>query len=90
MVEESPYKIYVNVDVEFTKDGKLIPRAIHWEDGTIYEIEKIKEVKRAASFIAGGTGIRYTVYVEGFEKHLFFGDNNRWFVEANRQVIAGK
>ena len=86
MIEESPYKIYVNVNVEFTKEGRLIPRAIHWEDGRTYVIDKITEVRRAASFLAGGTGIRYTIYVEGFEKHLYYGDNHRWYVEANKNV----
>ena len=86
MSEESPYKIYVNVNVEFTKEGRLIPRAIHWEDGRTYVIDKITEVRRAASFLAGGTGIRYTIYVEGFEKHLYYGDNHRWYVEANKNV----
>ena len=52
MIEESPYKIYVDVNVEFTKDGSLIPKAIHWNDDKTYEIEKITDVRRAASLIA--------------------------------------
>lgn len=82
MIEESPYKIYVDVNVEFTKDGSLIPKAIHWSDDKTYEIEKITDVRRAASLIAGATGIRYTIYVEGYESHLYYGDNHRWFVES--------
>ena len=84
MINESPYKIYVDVSVEFTKDGSLIPQAIHWEDGTTYEIQKITAIRRAASLTAGATGIRYTVYIDGYEKHLYYGDNHRWFVEAAR------
>ncbi|MBO4863936.1 MAG: hypothetical protein J5517_06205 [Eubacterium sp.] len=84
MIEESPLKIYVNVSVEFTKEGRLIPRAIHWDDGRVYEIQKITDIRRAASLAAGATGIRYTIYVDGFEKHLFYGDNHRWFVVANQ------
>lgn len=83
MFKESPYKIYVNVNVEFSKEGKLIPRSIIWDDGTIFEIQKVTDVRRAASRLAGETGIRYTIYVEGFEKHLYYGNNHRWFVEAN-------
>ena len=37
MFEESPYKIYVDVNVEFTKDGSLIPRVIHWSDDNRYK-----------------------------------------------------
>jgi hypothetical protein len=83
MIEESSLKIYVNVNVEFTKDGKLIPRTIHWADGTIYEIDRITDVRRAANIRVGGSGIRYTIYVDGFETHLYYGDDHRWFVEAN-------
>ena len=39
MIDESPYKKYVDVNVEFTKEGKLIPKSIIWEDGTTYEVQ---------------------------------------------------
>ncbi|MCR5544715.1 MAG: hypothetical protein K6F55_11280 [Eubacterium sp.] len=81
MFEESPYKLYVDVNVEFTKDGSLIPKSIRWDDETVYEIEKITDIRRAASLVAGASGVRYTVYVEGYEGHLYYGDNHRWFVE---------
>ncbi len=84
MIEESPYKIYVNVNVEFTKDGRLIPKAILWDDDKSYEIQKITDIRRSASLIAGATGIRYTIYVEGYESHLYYGDNHRWFVEGKK------
>ena len=85
MIEESPYKIYVDVNVEFQKDGTLIPRSIIWDDGKIYEIQKVTEVRRAASLVAGATGIRYTIYIDGYESHLYFGDNRRWFVEGKKK-----
>ena len=82
MIAESPNKIYVDVNVECKKDGSLIPKAILWSDDKTYEIEKITDVRRAASLIAGATGVRYTIYIEGYESHLFYGDNHRWFVEG--------
>ena len=85
MIEESPYKIYVDVNVEFMKDGSLIPKAIHWYDGTTYEVQKITDVRRAANLRTGGTGIRYTVYVDGYESHLYYGDDCRWFVEGKKK-----
>ena len=84
-MEESPYKIYVSVSVECTKEGHLVPKAIFWEDGRTYEIQKITDIRRAACPAAGATGIRYTIYVDGFEKHLYYGDDRRWFVEASAQ-----
>lgn len=79
---ESPGKIYVEVDAVFTKDGGLVPKKIFLDDDTAYEIQKITEVKRAASLIAGATGLRYTVYVDGFKSYIFYGDNHRWFIEG--------
>ena len=44
-----PIKVYVKVKVVFGEDGKMRPRALEWEDGCIYKIEKIKDVKQAAA-----------------------------------------
>ena len=64
----------------------LFPESIIWEDGTTYEIQKITDVRRAASLVAGAMGIRYTIYVDGYESHLYYGDNHRWFVECKENV----
>ena len=83
------YKVYVEVRVTFTQEGQMRPRSILWEDGTEYEIDRIKDIKQAAAMKCGGQGDRYTVYVHGRETYLFFernasltGNNiGRWFVE---------
>ena len=72
-------KAYVNVMAEFTNDGRLLPRSFIWKDGHVYEIQKVTDVRRAASLKAGGAGIRYTCIVDGKESHLFYEDNNMWF-----------
>ncbi len=56
-------KVYVDVDAHFCKDGRLIPRAIIWEDGRRYKIDKVIQIARRASLKAGGCGIRYTCIV---------------------------
>lgn len=63
-------KVYVNVMAEFTKDGRLLPRSFIWKDGQIYEIQKVTDVRRAASLKAGGVGMRYTCIVNGREMYL--------------------
>ena len=65
----------------FTNDGRLLPRSFIWKDGHVYEIQKVTDVRRAASLKAGGAGIRYTCIVDGKESHLFYEDNNMWFME---------
>lgn len=74
-------KVYVDVKARFSKDGKLMPLSIIWTDGSEYEIQRVKDVRRAASLRAGGAGIRYTCIIAGKESHLFYEDNNMWFVE---------
>lgn len=75
-------KVYVEVNATFTSDGRLLPKSIIWKDGHVYEIQKIKHITRAASLKAGGVGLRYTCIIDGKESHLFYEDNNLWFVEG--------
>ena len=75
-------KVYVDVNATFSKDGRLIPKSFIWTDGHLYEIQKVKDVSRAASRKAGGVGIRYTCIIDGRECHLYYEDNNMWFVEG--------
>lgn len=78
-------KVYVDVNVRFSKEGKVRPLSITWKDGVTYEIDKIKDVRRAASLIAVGIGMRYTCVILGRESHLFYEDNNKWFVEGRNE-----
>lgn len=73
-------KVYVDVKAEFSSEGKIIPIEIIWEDGTVYTIDKILDVRRAASLKAGGLGIRYTCLISNQTTYIFL-DDNRWFVE---------
>ena len=82
-------KVYVKVASITEVDGRIIPKCLYWEDGQKYKIDKISDVKEAASMKAGGCGVRYTIRVNGKETYLFFernasvtGNNiGRWFVE---------
>ena len=74
-------KIYVTVTAEFTKDGRLLPKSFVWKDGHVYQIQRVTDIRRAASLRAGGAGMRYTCIVDGKESHLFYEDNNMWVVE---------
>ena len=74
-------KVYVNVTAEFTADGRLLPKSFIWKDGHVYEIQRVTDVRRAASLKAGGAGMRYTCIVDGRESHLFYVDNNMCFME---------
>ena len=82
-----PQRVYVEVRVKFSRDGDMTPVQINWEDGRMFEIDKILDVRRAASE-AGSMGVRYTIKIMGMTRRLFFEDTYsdtgrpRWFVEA--------
>ena len=73
-------KVYVEVTAKFDTDGIMMPFSFIWEDGTVYQIDRIKAKERCASRKAGGTGIMYTVMVDGKECHLFY-EFDKWFME---------
>ena len=63
------------------RNGTVKPRRFQWEDGAIYQIDRILHITPAASTKVGGRGIRYTVMIEGQEKYIFREDD-KWFMEA--------
>ena len=73
-------KINLQVNADFDLDGNIRPRAITWEDGRVFEIDRILDVRRAASLKAGGLGIRYICRIRGKEVKLF-NDKGHWFME---------
>lgn len=85
----NPMKVYIGVSALYDTDGGVTPLEIHWSDGRRFEIDRITDVRHAAAFIAGGHGVRYTVWIRGQERFLFFERNvfrreesiGRWFIE---------
>ena len=73
-------KINLQVNADFDLDGNIRPRAITWEDGRVFEIDRVLDVRRAASLKAGGLGIRYICRIRGKEVKLF-NEEGRWFME---------
>lgn len=74
-------KVYVGVICEYDIDGRITPKEILWPDGRRFEVDKLLDVRKAASLKAGGCGIRFAVRIEGKDKYLFLEDG-RWFVEG--------
>jgi hypothetical protein len=74
-------KVFVRVLAEFDEQGQLMPRSITWEDGRRYTIDRVLDVRRAASLKVGGSGVRYTCRIRGAEVYIF-QDDNRWFMEG--------
>ena len=75
-------KVYVEVAAVFSPEGQILPRRIRWEDGTVFTVDRVTDIRRAAATKAGGCGLRYTIRIGGRQTYLFL-DEDRWFVDAN-------
>lgn len=73
-------KRFVDVTAYYDCDGNISPLVIHWDDGSEYEIDKILDIRNAASMKCGGAGVRYTCRIRGHMRYLYL-DDNRWFIE---------
>ena len=80
-MEQQCRKVYVEVQVRVSPEGDVRPLSIKFEDGKLYEIDRLLHRCRAHATKVGGTGIRYTVRIRNQETYLF-EDEGRWFVEA--------
>ena len=74
-------KEYVSVTARFDSDGNLLPITLHWKDGRNFDIDRVLDIRYAASLKAGGAGIRYSCRIAGQNRYLFL-EENRWFVDG--------
>ncbi len=76
-------KINLEVNADFDLDGNIRPRSITWEDGRVYEIDRVLDVSLAPAMVAGGLGMRYICRIRGRTVKLF-NDEGRWFIEKSQ------
>ena len=74
-------KVYVGVVAEIDEEGNKRPISVKWEDGRVYEIDRVLQVRRAFAEKVGGTAVRYTISVCGKITFLF-EDEGKWFAES--------
>lgn len=78
----NPNKHYTDVKVLFDKEGNITPLSMTYDE-TEFEVDRITDVRPAASLKSGGAGIRYTCYIDGKKTYLFL-EENKWFYELCR------
>ena len=71
----------ITVIAKMRDTGKVIPLSIVWEDGRLFEIERILDIRKAASTKGGGKGLRYMVRIKNQERYLWL-DEHLWFIEV--------
>ena len=74
-------KKYVEVTAHHNAQGFVRPLILWWDDGRKYEIDRVLDVRRAASLKAGGIGIRYTCRILGKERYLYL-DEDKLYVNV--------
>lgn len=74
-------KTVLNILVEHKADGKQLPKTILWPDGRRFDIDKVLDVRQAASLKIGGRGMRYVCRICGRER-VIFDVNGLWYVEG--------
>ena len=74
-------KRYVKVVSSTDEDGAVTPLSVEWEDGRVYEIDRVLDRRRAASLKVGGCGMRYLVRIGQATTYLFY-EGPCWYVEA--------
>jgi len=76
-------KRYVEVVTRYDTAGGVTPLSITWDDGRVFEITRILDVRSAASLRVGGRGTRYLCRIGEGDSFLYFEDP-AWFVEEKR------
>ena len=70
----------VEITAKHDINGSIRPLTIKWEDGRVFEVDRVLDVRQAPSLKGGGLGIRYTCRICNKKVYLF-DDEGRWFVE---------
>ena len=74
-------KLYVNVLAICHQDGTTRPLGVIWPDGRKFGIDTVLDIRKAAIYIAGGTGMRYTCEICGKAVYLY-DEEGRCFMEG--------
>lgn len=82
-------RLSASVIAYFTSDRKVLPIKILTEDGFKFKVDRITDVRPAASLKAGVSGMRYICACTLDDENLSFNevhlyrDDDAWFVELN-------
>ena len=74
------YKVFVEVVAKHDLQGNIRPLSIKWKVGRVFEVDRLLDVRQAASLKAGGMGMRYTCRICNKQVYLFC-DQGKWFME---------
>ena len=73
-------KVHIQVVAQHDLEGRIRPLSLIWEDGRKFPIDRVLDIRQAASLKSGLQGIRYTCRIAVKEVYLFC-DDGKWFLE---------
>ena len=76
---ENKNKTFTEVKAIFDREGNITPVCVFCEDEW-RDVDRICDIRPAASLKSGGAGIRYTCDICGVRTYLFL-DDKKWFIE---------
>ena len=71
----------ITVSALMKPSREVLPLSVVWEDGRVFEVDKILDIRPSAGTNGGGMGLRYRVRILGQEKFLYL-DGYVWFIEV--------
>lgn len=73
-------KIFVEITARHDINGNTRPLTLKWNDGRVFEIDRVLDMRMAPSLKGGGHGMRYTCRIRNKEVYLF-NEDEKWFIE---------
>lgn len=83
MTGDERMKKYISVTAKFDKDGNIMPLCVNWDDGRSFPIDRVTDLRYAASIRADSAGLRYKCRIKRKDKFIFL-EKNRWFIESEK------
>lgn len=72
-------KNYVRVLALYNEEGDIRPVKMEWEEQWL-DVDRVLDIRPAASLRSGGAGLRYTCSIAGVSTYLFL-EETKWFFE---------
>lgn len=72
-------KNYVRVLALYNEEGDIRPVKMEWEEQWL-DVDRVLDIRPAASLRSGGAGLRYTCSIAGVHTYLFL-EETKWFFE---------
>lgn len=72
-------KNYVRVLALYNEEGDIRPVKMEWEEQWL-DVDRVLDIRPAASLRSGGAGLRYTCSIAGVLTYLFL-EETKWFFE---------